>query len=550
MTTTHSADLILHSGAIFGTTRAATAMAVHAGTVVAVGGDAEVLQHAGPRTQFIDLAGRLVTPGFIDAHVHPGQAGLEQASCDLSGCAELADVAAVIRDYAATTDRPWITGGGWRVDMFDEQLPTRALLDRLVDDRPAFLMSGGHHSAWVNSRALELAGITAASPDPPNGHVERDPDGTPTGVLHEGAMILVERLTPTPTQADIEDALLAVQEYLFSLGVTGWQDAILGNYAGVVDATEAYCALEQSGRLRAQVTGALWWDRARGLEQIPDLLQRREQVARSRSGGVGGFTARTVKILQDGVVGNFTAALGAPYLDADGRPGTNTGLSHLAPAHLAAVVTALDAADFQVHIHAIGDRAVRESLDAFAAARAANGHRGNRHHIAHLNMIDPVDLPRFAELDLTANLQMLWAYRDEYFDRMVRWVGPERAGWHFLFGSLARAGARLAAGSDWPVSTPNPLAALHVAVNRREPGSDGPPLGMGEELSVDAALRAYTAGSAYLMHDDSRGQIEVGHPADFAVIDRDIRTVPSEQIGEARVELTFVRGEPVWTADV
>jgi hypothetical protein len=283
-------------------------------------------------------------------------------------------------------------------------------------------------------------------------------------------MHLVDPVLPTATEDDQLAALLEAQTYLHSLGITGWQDAIIGTYANMTDASGAYVRAEAEQRLTARVVGALWWDRSRGAEQVPELVERRSRLAGER------FRATSVKIMQDGIAENFTAGLTTPYLDACGHRTDNTGLSFVDPVALAEHVRELDRLGFGVHVHAIGDRAVREALDAFQAARRRNGVTGNRHHIAHIQVIHPEDVARFAQLDVTANMQPLWAVHDAQMDEFaIPFLGPERAGWQYPFASLEASGARLAGGSDWPVSSPDPLHGIHVAVNRTSPGSDEPP---------------------------------------------------------------------------
>src|SRR5690606_22463014 len=261
-----------------------------------------------------------------------------------------------------------------------------------------------HHAAWVNTRALELAGVTKDTPDPADGRIERDPDGTPTGVLHEGAMDLVGLCAPRPTAADLDAALMDAQAHLFSLGITGWQDAIVGSYAGSDAQLPTYLSAARSGRLKARVVGALWWVRTRGLDQLESLIDRRASAE-----GLDRFAATSVKIMQDGITENFTAATLEPYCGCGG-----TGLSYVDPAKLKEYVAELDRHGFQVHVHAIGERAVREALDGFAGTDPAN-----RHHIAHLQIIEPSDLPRFAELGVTANLQPLWATHHLQMDELT-----------------------------------------------------------------------------------------------------------------------------------
>ncbi|MGI8577842.1 MAG: amidohydrolase [Nocardioidaceae bacterium] len=549
-----SAELVFTGGAVFRPsdqpakqTRPATTVAVCGGRITAVG-DESIRDLADPRTEVVDMQGKLLVPGFQDAHVHPVQGGLERLSCDLSGLDSAADYLAAVGEYAGShRSVPWITGGGWMLAAFPQGLPHRNTLDAVVNDRPVSLVNRDHHGAWVNSRALELAGVTADTPDPVDGRIERSGNGQPTGVLHEGAMDLVNSHIPPASPADYVAALLEAQRYLHSLGITAWQDAILGSYANIVDASAAYLSCVESRQLTARVVGALWWDRSRGVEQIHELVERRAGLLQR------GFRATSVKIMQDGIAENFTAAMTQPYLDGHGHPTNNTGLSMVDPDTLSAAVVALDRLGFQVHVHAIGDRAVRDSLDAFQAALFANGPGNNRHHIAHIQVIDPADVGRFAELDVSANMQALWAIHEPQMDDLtIPFLGPQRSGWQYPFASLQRSGARLVAGSDWPVTSPNPLWAAHVAVNRRLPpaaGGVGEPFMPEQALDVTAALSAYTSGSAFVNHLDDTGRIEVGASADLAVLDRDIVAGPTAEIGEATVLATYVEGRAVYRAD-
>ena len=525
----------------------ATAVAVRGGRIAAVGGDAEIAARAGGRTIRVGLRGRPLLPGFQDAHVHPVFAGLTMLRCDLADAADQADALRRVRAYAAAhPDLEWISGSGWRMEWFAGGTPARELLDSVTGGQ-AYLTNRDGHGAWVNSRALELAGLTAGTPDPADGRIERGPGGEPQGTLHEGAAPLAGRLVPPPTAAEQRRGLLLAQQHLHALGITAWQDAIVGDYLGYPDPLPAYLAAAADGTLTARVTGALWWDRGRGAEQLDDLLGRRQAARQGR------FQAGTVKIMQDGVAENFTAGMIDPYLDGCGCQTSNSGLSYVDPADLAEQVTRLDAAGFGVHVHAIGDRAVREALDAFAAARAANLVSPGRHHIAHLQVIHPDDIPRFAQLAVTANMQALWAAHEPQMDELtIPFLGPQRAARQYPFGALLRSGARLAAGSDWAVSSANPLWGVHVAVNRTLPPGEGEPeagpLLPGQALTLPQAMAAYTAGSAYVNYLDETGAVAPGYLADLVILDRDPFTGPPQEIALATVDATYVEGAQVYPA--
>jgi hypothetical protein len=520
--------------------RGSGAVLVEGGRIVAVGGDDVV---GLPHDRSVDLAGGLLAPGFVDAHVHPVQGGLERLRCDLSELSTREDYLSAVATYAQEhPEAGWILGGGWAMPAFPGGTPTAADLDRVVPDRPVFLPNRDHHGAWVNSRALELAGLDARTPDPPDGRIERDADGRPSGTLHEGATALVSRLLPRTTGEEYHAALMAAQSYLHSLGVTSWQDAIVGAYSGVDDPASTYAAAAANGDLRSHVVGALWWERHRGVDQVADLVGRREALTNGR------FRATSVKIMQDGVAENFTAAMTSPYLDRCGHPTSHSGHSFLEAGALREAVLALDAAGFQVHVHAIGDRGVREALDAFEGTDP-----GHRHHVAHVQLVHPDDVARFGALGVAANMQALWACLDEQMvDLTLPFLGEERARWQYPFGDLHRAGARLVAGSDWPVSTPDPLAALHTAVNRTaygDPGRAGTEPFLAEQaLPLEVAFAAYTSGSSWVNHRDEAGVLRPGAVADLAVLDRDPFTGPANEVGATRVRSTWVAGVPVFEA--
>ena len=420
----------------------AQAVAVEGGRIVAIGSDQDVRSLAGASTSVVDLGGCGLLPGFIDAHVHPLEGGLSRRLCDLHDLSGADAYHDAIAAYAtAHPERAWITGGGWSLADFPGGLPRREALDRLVPDRPVILYNRDGHGAWVNSLALRAAGIDGSTPDPVDGRIERDPDGEPSGMLQEGATDLVELHVPPVDPAERLAGLLEGQRYLHSLGITGWQDAIVRP-----EDQAAYAAAVADGSLTARVRLALLWDNKRGPEQVAELVERREAAA------AAGLDARSVKLFVDGIIENRTALLVEPYLDADGRPGVDRGIPMVEPQILREAVTALDAAGFQCHFHAIGDGAIRLALDALQAARAKNGPSPHRPHLAHIELIHPDDLPRFAQLGAVANMQPFWAMHEAQMrDLRIPVLGADRARWQFAFRSLLDAGAHLAAGSDWPV---------------------------------------------------------------------------------------------------
>ena len=550
------AELLFCNGPIFDGHRfvpEGSAVRVRDGRITAV--ERPAAGAAGPVT-VVDLDGGTLLPGFIDAHVHPVFGGEQMRRCDLSGARSLPEYLDIIAAYLQRHPGDgWVTGGGWSMEAFPGGVPAAASLDSLVPDRPVFLPNRDGHGAWVNTRAMQLAGIDATTPDPADGRIERDQHGDPVGMLQEGAAQLVSRLIPAATEDGRDQALLAGQAYLLSMGITGWQDAIVGRVHGSGDQLPAYLRAADNSRLKANVVGALWWARDRGLDQLPELIERRDLAGNGRrrpADGRSRFRATSVKMMLDGVAENHTAAMLEPYLDGHGCQTEVTGLDFIDPHELPRYVTELDRAGFQVHFHALGDRAVRNALDAIEAARRGNGDSGLRHHLAHLQVVHPDDIPRFAQLGATANIQPLWAAHEPQMDELtIPFLGGRRAAWQYPFASLQQAGAALCAGSDWPVSSPNPLWGAHVAVNRFAPDAneaarDNPFLPE-QRLELAAVLAAYTSGSARINGLESlTGAIRAGLDADFAIVDADLTHIHRHEIGSAAVRQTWVRGELVY----
>ncbi len=508
------------------------AIAVAEGRVVATGDAA--LQEAGPGTTVVDLDGRFVSPGFQDAHVHPGQGGLVLLSCDLLDAPNRQEALERIRAYAAQGSG-WVTGAGWKYEWFPGGEPAAEILDALTGDRPTYLEVADGHSAWVNTAALAAAGITDTTADSPDGRIVRLPGGLPQGTLHEGAMALVEAVIPPPSEAELDEGLLAGQAYLLSFGITAWQDACV-----TPEVHESYLRLASSGRLSATVRGAQWWERGDGLEQLEGMKLRRAQAS-------GKYAADAVKLMLDGVVENFTARLLEPYFDADGGSTDNVGIDMLDRAALPKFVTEIMRAGFQPHFHAIGDGAVRLALDSVESARAHLGPVDVRPHIAHLQVVHPEDVPRFGALGVVPNIQALWAVNDAAMTEMtIPFLGDTRAGWQYPFDALAESAGRLAMGSDWSVSTPNVMEQMSVAVRRSEPlRSDAAPFLPGQALSGEQVLTGFTAGSAWVNGvERERGSLESGMMADLAILSDDpLRVVDPASVS---VTATLVDGEVVY----
>jgi predicted amidohydrolase YtcJ len=531
---------VLVGGAVYtvdAARRTFTAVAVRDGCIAYVGDDAAARALAGPATEIVELAGKLVLPGFVDAHVHPISGGLQAQQCDLSDLESVAALLDQVRKCAAARpDAAWVLGGGWSLPLFADANPQREALDEIVRDRPVALSAADGHSLWVNSKALALARITRATPDPPGGRIERDAIGEPTGTLRESAGDAVWARVPRPTRDELAAALRIAVERAHRFGITTWLEASASE-----EELAAYRDFDRDAGLGLFVRAALRVDPQRGAEQVPGLV-----ALRDRDWGAH-VAAGAAKLFADGVIESGTAALLEPYRQRGGSRGELLWRAD----RLRAITLALDAAGFQLHVHAIGDRAVRAALDAIETLDRAHGPRDRRATLAHLELIDPRDLPRFRRLRVVADVQPLWAYEDSYIrDLTVPFLGPERARRLYPIASLAKSGAALAAGSDWPVSSLNPLEAIEVALTRRDP-SAGPGAAWIPEQRADLAtlLAAYTIGGAYAaFREHETGSIEVGKRADLIVLERNLFELAPHEISEVRVLRTWSEGREVYRA--
>jgi len=536
---TQYADIVFLNGAVYtmdANRSWATAVAVRNDKIVYVGYDDGVAEFQGPQTRVIDLDRKMLMPSFQDVHIHPIYAGKQLLTVSLSELSSIEEYVAAVKNYAdANPDEPWILGGGWSMDVFGPGgRASKKLLDAVVPDRPVYLTSGDGHTGWANSKALEAAGIDQDTQDPATGFLDRDPEtGEIIGSLQEGAMGLVTSHIPPASPEFNQQGLAVAVDLLNSFGITAFTDAAVYEPDLV-----AYRALDERGELTMRVVTSLWWDPNAGLEQIDDFKRLRDEYTR------GNIAAGTVKIMQDGVLENYTGAMSEPYF-VDGFP---TGIPMVDPDFLKTAVTALDAEGFQVHFHAIGDAAITQCLDAVEAAIDANGNAHRRHHISHLQLIHPNDLPRFRELDVVANFQPLWAYADAYVtDLTIPFIGEERAEWMYTIRSVVNAGGKIAFGSDWFVSTANPFPQIETAVTRTDAEADDAPFMPHETIDLATALAAFTINSAYVNGiDDVSGSISVGKLADLIVLDRNLFAIPAKEISETKVLLTLFGGKPVY----
>ena len=541
-----SVDLVLHGGTVLtGVPSAprARAVAVQRGYVVALDDDAVALRARA--TESLDLDGGAVMASFGDGHVHPLWGGVELAGPEVREAGSVAEVVEAVRRWADQhPDAPWVQGGPYEPTLAPSGRFDATWLDDAVRDRPVVLQSSDHHCAWVNSEALRRAGIDASTPDPPAGEVARRADGTPMGTLVEWtAMDLVLRHAPRPSRTEREDGLVAAARLFAAAGITWVQEAAL-----TPGDVEVYLAAATAGRLDVRANIALRADPARWSAQREEFLVARR--AAEASPVADQVSVRTVKMFADGVVEAGTAAMLTPYEPFPGDTHGSCGLPVWSPEELAVAAAAFDADGFQLHVHAIGDAGVRATLDAFEHVARGNGPRDRRPVLAHTQVVDPADLPRFAGLGVIANLEPLWAQLDPLQVALTApRLGPARTAMQYPMASLLASGAALSMGSDWPVSSYRPLAGLAVAVTRQTDA--GVPAGgwLGHErLPVAAALAAYTQGVAFQAFEEaSWGAVTPGRRADLVWLEADPSvTDPSDWPG-LDVRGTWLAGRRTWT---
>lgn len=528
-------NLILRGGAVYTfdpTRQWAQALVIQDGRIAFVGSDTGTKRFVHPDSRIIALHGRMVLPGFHDAHVHPMSAGLRLLQCPLDAAKAAPDIDAAVRACASKLpEGAWLQGNGWLASAPGAAV-SRTRLDALTPDRPAILRTWDGFTAWANSLALASAGIDASGPPDPG--IERDPTShEPTGVLRDDAIALVRQHIPKPSEADYREALRRTTAMANSFGITSLFDA-----SANAEMLDAYHAADVANELTVRVVAAQHIDPARGSEQVDAFMTRRDHV-RGRY-----FHADAAKIFLDGEIDRHSAAMLAPYADA---PDTRGSLL-IAPDALDALVVRLDAEGFLIHMHAMGDGAVRAGLDALERAIAANGMRDRRPQIAHVGVADPADIARFAKLGVTANFQPLWfPASDPSAASTETALGPERSCWIMPIASIAATGARIAAGSDWPATSMNPLDSIQVAVTRQPLDGSLPPRQPEQRISLAAILAAYTRDAAWVAREDAiDGTLEPGKVADIVVLDRNLFKTRAAQLHHTRVLLTLLDGKPVY----
>jgi hypothetical protein len=531
-----SADLILRDGAIY-TLNAkqpwATALVIHDGRIAYVGDDAGARPYMDKGARVVDLHGDMVLPGFHDAHIHPMSGAMRLLGCKLGDARTAQQLDAMVRAEAATK-HAWVFCNGVP-DALGGGL-SRAKLDALVPDRPAFVRTGDGFTAWANSKAFAAAGIDPQGTSPVVEGLERDPKTHRlTGLLKGDATSLVRNKVPPPTEAEYREALRRATTMANSFGITSLFDASV-----TPPMLDAYHAADLAGELTVRVVAAQRVEPELGVAQVDDFMARRDRVAGKR------FRADAAKIFMDGEIEMHTAAMLAPYADTPDSCGHIYTKEQLD--ELATIVRRLDAEGFLIHFHAMGDGAVHAALDALEKAQRANGPADRRHQIAHVGVADPADIPRFGKLGIMANFSPIWFQADDPASAPTMAVlGPERSKWMFPIGSIVAAGGRITAGSDWPQPSMNPLEFMQYAVTRQPLDGSKPPLQPEQRVSLEAILAAYTREAAWAVREDTLdGTIEVGKAADLVVLDQNLFKVDVMSIHKVHVLLTLLAGAPVY----
>ena len=526
----------------------ADSMVVDRGTIVFVGGAAEAQAFIRPDMPSLNLHGKLVLPGFHDCHVHLCEGGIEQKGCQLYDVQDKAAALTKLKAWAnaknahqTDNSKDWIFAYGLPLPAVSKSPLSTNDIDRAVSTRPTVIYSEDCHSLWLSSRAMQIVGLSEHTPTPPTGVIERDGKGRPNGAIREAAMDLIEPALPVLPLAERAEALKKIVSYANSLGITSIQDAHAKE-----EFLETYYELASHDQLNLKVVAALHVGQNFTDKDFDHLVELRSKYSAQN------LHPTSAKIFADGVIETRTAAMLEAYKSKEGNDKSYHGTLNYEPAELKRVVRALDARDFQIHIHAIGDRAVRTALDALEAAKAANPTKypSHRHQIAHLEIVQKVDQKRFLPLGVIANFQAYWAFNDPYMvDLTAPQMGPERMQLIYPLASIASTGATLAAGSDWTVSTLNPLQAMQVAVTRQEiDNAKAKPLLASERVDLPLILAAYTTGGAWANHsEDQTGMLKVGKAGDFIILDKNIFDLEPHQISKASVLETYIDGRRVYS---
>lgn len=538
-----SPTLVLINGKIFtaeNLTSFQEAVAITGNTITAVGKTDEIQKLVGDSTQVIDLQGRLVLPGFNDAHIHfmSGSEGL--ADVELTSTQSSKEVEAYIKKYVAEhPNSSWISGRGWQYTFYEGGFPTRQMLDALIPDKPAYIRAYDGHTAWVNSKALELAGINKSYRFTGFGEVVKDSKGEPTGILKEDAMGLVGNLIPEKTREENLEALRLGMKVAASLGITSIQNA-----HGDVEETELYETLLANNELTLRVGVAFSIDEKTSTTDLKKFVAVRDRIGSNNPM----MRAGAVKFMIDGVIEGHTAFMLEPYSDPVPKELSATGQVSMPLPRFNSLITTIDSLGFQIYTHAIGDRGVRETLNAYEAALNQNKRKDSRHRIEHIETINPADIPRFAQLGVMPSMEPIHA-EPGTVEIWGKAVGEKRLPYSFAWNDLLKANAKLVFSSDWPACLSlNPIRGLHVAVTRRNP-QGFPENGwvVNQKISMADAVYAYTYMGSYASFEEKiKGKIAPGYLADVIVLSQDLFTIDPMSTHTTQVDLTVFDGKVIY----
>jgi len=533
--------LLFTNGAIYSADKDRTqaqAIAINEDRIVFVGSNEEAKQYQDTDTVIIDLKGKMVLPGFVDAHAHPSHAMDLVGNISLYAGGSAEEYVKIISDFIEYhPGKDYYRGSGWADTFFSNLGPKKEPLDEILPDRPIALISYDGHSMWVNSVTLERAGINKDTPDPDGGRIEKDPEtGEPTGTLRETAFKLVEDVIPKHSLEEQKNALLAYQDMATRVGITLVHDAMLDT-----ESIAAYDELAAEGQLKMRFRGSITLESDQEIgPQIQTVISEREKNSHPY------FQTKSAKIFVDGVIEGGTAYLLEPYQH---RP-EFSGEPIWEPALLNSTSIALDKEKIQIHLHVIGDAATRITLDALEHARKANGVRDSRHSVTHLHLVDPEDIKRFKELEIVGIPQPFWFKVDDYYHELaLPYLGQERADRQYPMKSFIDAGVVMASASDFPVTIPfDPLIAIQTGVTRKSiQETENRVLWPEEKVSLEDMVISYTYNGAYANYlEDELGSLEVGKKVDLIVLEKNLFEIPVKQIAETKVILTMIDGNVVF----
>ncbi|MBM3520128.1 MAG: amidohydrolase [Alphaproteobacteria bacterium] len=516
----------------------ATALAARDGRILATGSNAEMRALAGPGARIVDAGGRLVLPGFQDTHIHLLEGGTRfSRDLDLSAARTPGDITRLLAEFVAKhRDRPRLKGHSWYAGVFNDRNLTREILDAAVPDKPVLLYSSDYHSAIINSAAIAEIGLDRATADPENGYFSRDKAGEATGMLNEAAITWATDRMPETPDSDYEEGVLWGQAHANRHGFTGILDALV-----TARHLRIYDAVNRRGQLTLRVASTALVEPE---DTVAGAIERVSGFRRDYDSPL--LKVHSAKFFLDGVFENRTAAMIEDYKDAlGGNAPVMFGENHLRELFIA-----FDAARFQIHVHVIGDKAAQSALDALEAARAVNSAWPSLHQLAHVQVVRPEDIPRFAKLGVMPNIQPLWARSEpSVTDVAMPMCGPEMTKWIYPFRSLIDAGATCAMSSDWGVSTLNPFHIMQTAITRQPPekGRDHPVFLPEQRMSLDECIKGYTTlAAAAAWRSADTGSLEQGKYADLIVLDRNLFEIDVYDIHRTEVMLTVLAGKDVW----